>query len=599
MKKTITQLSIVLAAIFIPAAGLFAQSVNLQHLGTYYSDVFDESAAEIVAYEKSTEMLFVINANDVSVDVIDISDPTSPTLDQQINMSSYGGSANSVAIMNGIVAVAVENNNKQANGVVVFLDSAGNYINDVNVGALPDMVTFTPDGNYVLCANEGEPSDDYLNDPEGTISIIDISNGVGSASVTTATFTSFNANPPSDPSVRNYGNNGAQTFAQDMEPEYITVSSDSKTAYVSLQENNAIAVVDIENATVTDIFGLGFKDHSQSGKGLDPSDRDDKINIQNYPVFGIPLPDAIASYDVGGTTYIVTANEGDAREYAAYEEEDRVKDLDLDTVAFPNYAELQEDTVLGRLTITLTLGDTDNDGDYEELYCLGTRSFSIYDESGSLVFDSDDDFEQITAQDYPDYFNANNDENDSFESRSDNKGPEPEGVAIAEIEGKVFAFIGLERIGGIMVYDVTDPANSTFVQYINNRDFTQEDTSRAAGDLGPEGLVVIHKDDSPNGEYLLAVGNEVSGTTSIFQIDVVVGIEENGNNSSSIKVFPNPSNGDVIYFSEKISGSVFDVTGKQVLSFNNRITINTNQLKDGFYFIRTLEGEELKMIIQR
>ncbi|MGB3202588.1 MAG: choice-of-anchor I family protein [Nodosilinea sp.] len=503
----------------IDAAGPGEPTLSqLVPLGTYKTGIFDDSAAEIVAYDPDSQRLFVVNASVPAVDVLSISDPTNPTQLFSIDPSEFGSSANSVAIANGIVAVAIEAEDKTDSGSVVFFDVDGNFLSAVTVGALPDMLTFTPDGTRVLVANEGEPNDDYSIDPEGSISIIDLTSGVANltpASVTTADFTVFNSQRETlvASGVRIFGPNA--TVAQDVEPEYIAITSDSSTAYVALQENNALAVVDIASGTVTDILPLGFKDHSRFP--LDASDRDGVINITTYPnLFGMYMPDAISLYEVGGETFIVTANEGDARDYAGFAEEARIKDLLLDPLAFPNAAELQADAALGRLTVTTTLGDADGDGLYEALYTFGGRSFSIWDTRGNLVYDSGAEFEHTTAALFPDDFNANNDANNTFDNRSDNKGPEPEGVAIGEIDGRTYAFIGLERFGGIMTYDITNPRESFFVDFVNNRDFAGDAEAGTAGDLGPEGLVFIAAADSPNGNPLLVVGNEVSGTTTVF-----------------------------------------------------------------------------------
>jgi len=236
-------------------------------------------------------------------------------------------------------------------------------------------------------------------------------------------------------------------------------------------------------------------------------------------VKGIYLPDAIASYRVWGYDLIVTANEGDSRDYDGYSEEARVKDVTLDPTAFPDAQILQLEENLGRLKITTAQGDTDNDGDFDELYCYGGRSFSIWSGWGHLLYDSGDEFEQITAVDYPNDFNSTNDENDSFDDRSDDKGSEPEALTLARIFNRTFAFIGLERMGGIMVYDITWPVKPSFVQYVNTRDFSGDPAQGTAGDLAPEGMVYIPWYKSPVwGMPLLVVSNEVSGTTSIYQI---------------------------------------------------------------------------------
>ena len=500
--------------------------IQLSVIGNYETGVFDQSAAEIPAYDPTTQRLFVVNAQSATVEVLDLSDPSQPVKLFDIDVSAFGngGAANSVAVQNGIVAIAVENSDKQANGQVVFYAADGDgttALSNVDVGALPDMLAFTPDGTKLLVANEGEPSDDYTIDPEGSVSIIDLSGGVANLTqpnVTTATFNAFDAQREDliAAGVRIFGPNASTS--QDFEPEYIAVSADSTTAWIALQENNAFAVLDLTTGQITDILPLGFKDHSLPGNGIDASDRDAGINIQPWPVFGMYMPDAIAAYSVGGQTFIVSANEGDARDYAGFAEESRIADLTLDATAFPNAVDLQSDEQLGRLTVTTTLGQNEN-GEYEALYAYGSRSFSIWDAAGNLVFDSGDDFEQITASLLPNDFNANNDENGSFESRSDNKGPEPEGVTLGQINGRTYAFIGLERIGGVMVYDITDPSAAEFVEYINPRDFAGDAAAGTAGPLGPEGLVFISAQDSPTGFPLLVVSNEVSGSTTIFSIN--------------------------------------------------------------------------------
>ncbi|MGF1673971.1 MAG: choice-of-anchor I family protein [Rivularia sp. (in: cyanobacteria)] len=495
--------------------------INLSKISTFTS----EDGAEIVAHDPTTQRLFVTTGD--TVEIIDISNPASPTKFGEIDITTIGGGVNSVAVKNGIVAVAVEANTAQEPGVVAFYNTDGVFQSSVAVGALPDMLTFTPDGTKILVANEGEPNEDYTVDPEGSISIIDVSGGIANATVTTAGFTGFNDQKQAliDSGVRIFG--PGATVAQDLEPEYIAVSPDGSKAFVTLQENNAIAVVDITSATVTDILPLGYKDHSLPGNGLDASDRDDRINIRNWPIFGMYQPDSIASFEADGKTYYLTANEGDARirptdddilpppnddEGDIFNEEVRIGNnaVVLDPTAFPNAAELKNNANLGRLLITNTLGDTDGDGDYDQLYAFGARSFSIWDDQGKLVFDSGDQLEQITAELTPDLFNANNGDPADVDTRSDNKGPEPEGATVGVINGKTYGFIALERAGGgVMVYDLSNPTAPEFIQYI-----------RTEGDISPEGLKFISAAESPNGNPVLAVANEISNTTTLYNIDV-------------------------------------------------------------------------------
>jgi hypothetical protein len=501
------------------------------------------SSAEITAYDPLSKRLFVINGANASVDVLNFADPTNPTLIRSIPTADVGaglGGINSVAVFNGIVALAVEASPKTNNGVVAWLRASDLVMLGTDtVGALPDMLTFTPDGRYLLVANEGEPNSYGQSDsvdPEGTVSIVEVSGLTPTATtsslvrtVSPVGFASFNSQLASlqAAGVRIYGPNAS--VAKDLEPEYITISADSATAYVTLQENNAIAIIDIATKTVTSIKPLGFKDHNLAGMGMDVSDKDGGINtnsgtptikISPVPVKGMYLPDAIASYTVAGKTYLITANEGDTRDGAGFNEETRVRTYctaGLDPAVFTDAANQILDSNLGRLRITTTpngnVTGKNSAGQCTELYSFGSRSFSIWSSDVSRVFDSGDDLEQRTKALPNVLFNASHD-NNTLDSRSTSKGPEPEGVAVAKFGSKTFAFIGLERVGGVMVYDVTDPTAAKFVNYLNTRD-------GITGDRGPEGLTIIKASDSPNGKPLLVVGNETSGTTAVFQINLV------------------------------------------------------------------------------
>ena len=290
---------------------------------------------------------------------------------------------------------------------------------------------------------------------------------------------------------------------------------------MTLQENNAFATLNIRQAKFEKLVALGFKDHQREGWGLDASDRDGPaINIKNWPLWGMYLPDAIASFQVKGRTYLVTANEGDARAYPGFSEEARVGSLTLDPDAFPDpvaAAALKSNAQLGRLNVTNTLGDLDGDGAFEKLFVFGGRSISVWSPDGQQYWDSKAELETITAAALPTAFNSDNAANASFDTRSDNKGPEPEGVTVGKLFGAHYAFVALERIGGIVVYEVTDPRHPRFVTYFSDRDFTAADP-RLAGDLGPEGLLFIPAEDSPSGTPLLVVSNEISGSTSVLEI---------------------------------------------------------------------------------
>ena len=509
-------------------------SIQLNHIGT-----IKLSGAEISDFDPISQRLFVTgeSANKPVLQVVDVSDANNPTQVTNIDLSSLGAGIQSVAVRKGIgtgnsiVAIAISANISTDPGKIAFYDAVTlTKISEVTVGALPDMITFTADGSKLLVTNEGEPSENYAIDPEGSISIIDVSGNIASldnSKVTTANFTAFNGQKETltAAGVRLFGLNA--TVAQDLEPEYIAVSPDGKTAFVTLQENNAFAVLDIATASITKIVPLGFKDHNLPGNGLDASDRDvngtssggGKINIQNWPIFGMYQPDAISSFQIADKTYYITANEGDARirptangtfgnEGSLFNEEARVSSLNLDPTAFPNATELKKPENLGRLTVTNKLGDTDGDGDFDQLYAYGARSFSIWDDQGKLVYDSGDQIEQILKQQTPTFFNANNGSATEFDTRSDNKGPEPESAIVGVINGIPYGFVGLERAGGgVMVYNLSNPTAPQFVQYI-----------RTEGDVSPEGLKFISAENSPNFRPMLAVSNEVSNTVSFYEI---------------------------------------------------------------------------------
>ena len=527
----------VLSACIEPGPGT-PNGLSLQKIGGY-AHAGGLSSAEITAYDEHSKRLFVVNGALGSIDVLDLSDPSQPTLIASLAATDIGpdlGAINSVAVHNGIVALAIEAAPKTASGLVAWLRAKDlTLLGTDTVGALPDMLTFTPDGTHLLVANEGEPNSynqaDSV-DPEGSISIIRVQGLNPNAArlqreVHTAGFGEFNDQIDNlrTAGVRIYGPNAS--VAQDLEPEYITVAADGNTAWVTLQENNAVAVLDIKARQVTAIRPLGFKDHSLDGMGMDVSDEDGGVNtnsgtpairIAPVPVKGMYLPDTIASYQANGKTWLITANEGDARaDWPGFNEETRVRahcTLGLDPVVFADAANQVRDSNLGRLRITSTPngGQTGKNaaGQCTELYSFGARSFSIWSSDLQRVYDSGDQFEQRTQKLDNVKFNASND-NNTFDGRSPAKGPEPEGVAIATFASRTYAFIGLERVGGIMVYEVTKPQAPSFVTYANDRNGVD-------GDRGPEGLHVIPAAKSPNGKPLLVVGNETSGTTAIYEI---------------------------------------------------------------------------------
>lgn len=562
------------------------KSLSLEVVGSYVSgNAFDTSSAEIVSYDNMTDRLYVVNAENKSVDVLRFNDQHQPVKTDAINLQTAAeaahiaiGAANSVSAKQGLVAIAIENSNKQQDGIIALYRSSDlSLMNTYPAGALPDMVIITDDGQYILAANEGEPSKDYTVDPEGSVTLIDISAGTDNskAVVTQISFRDFNEGNTRYNELNNVRiprPHGA-SVAQDLEPEYIALTDNGK-AVVSLQENNALAVIDIAKASVDSINGLGLKswagkDAGGQGYQLDLTNKDGQFTLASYPqLAGYYMPDTIASFSIDGTPYVMTANEGDGREYIyettqskceakghqwdgddnsksanytlltgdciSYTDETRGKKLKV-SAQHP----LMDSSVYGKNTIAngKAIGRTkvvvDNADAYhiaadQTVKTFGARSFSIWTLDGEQVFDSGDQLSKLANS--AAHFNASNDANTN-DDRSDDKGVEPEAVEVANIRGNTIAFIGLERQGGIAAYDVSNPKTPVFLDYINNRNFNanvctevDKDGECANGvynpdvkDLGPESIEYFTR----KGAHFIAVGNEVSGTTTVYKLNIM------------------------------------------------------------------------------
>lgn len=535
--------------------------VSLTVLGTQKTGPFrteDPRVAEINAFDADGRRIYVVNPRDGRLDIIDASDPSAlqPAGSLDIVQACQavqgldcplqaGAEPNSVAVSGNLLGVALANVVRTDNGHAVFFELRGTdpprFVAAVEVGALPDMITFTDDGKYALTADEGEPSADYTIDPPGSVSIVELRRLERGGAVRRVGFERFDR-----PELRAaLEQSGVRVFgpgasvAQDLEPEYI--ATEKNKAYVTLQENNALAIINIAGGTVEKLVPLGLKDHSRPGQGLDPSDQDTAvnggINIANWPVSGLYQPDAVHAFSVRGRTWLVMANEGDAREYdppgpvVGYVEALRLGNAAyvLDPTIFPNAAALKLPAALGRLNVSRASGDLDGDGDFDRIDVFGARSISIRDQQGRLVWDSGDLLEQLSASlDAAglNLFNTTNTAN-TRENRSDDKSVEPESVVVGEVNGHPYAFVGLERDSGIAVFDLSRPEAPALVRYVNNRRFPRNPTTGAllactdvndCGDLGPEGLTFVPATESPTRRPLLIVSNEVSSTTTVWDV---------------------------------------------------------------------------------
>ena len=501
-----------------------------------------EGGSEVVVHEGGK--LFSTNGN---LDRIDIYDIAAGALEASIDLTTLEGydGVQSVAVKDGIIAVAVSRANGEVTvfgqtvasaepGFVALFDAeTQELLSTVDVGNLPDQLTFTPDGTKLLVAGEGEFNQDTIDDgvvqnPLGTVAIIDVADPTA-PSANVIDFTRFDG---FEDLARNIGIRiqDGETFGRDVEPEYIAVSPDSTTAYVSLQENNALGVIDLETGVVEDVRSLGTQDFSQVA--FDPLD-DGNIDIRTFDgVVGFRMPDAIATAELGGEVFVLTANEGDSRDF----DEARVFDLFEDGLLDEDFANQliadgsldpeNEDFGLGRLEVSSIDGDTDGDGDIDLIHAFNSRSFSIFNEDGDLVFDSGSDFERIIADIAPERFNDDDGEDD--EDRSDAKGPEPEAIITGDVDGRTYAFIGLERDSGIMIYDITTPADAFFVDYIPG--FDEEFGENEGDNQGPETIAFIPAEESTSGAAQIAVAYEISGTVAVYDLftdGVVIDDDEN------------------------------------------------------------------------
>ncbi|MEC1523798.1 choice-of-anchor I family protein [Neobacillus niacini] len=515
------------------AEGNMTDSIEMKKIAGYSIGVTDEDGgvAEIVKYNSDNKKFYVINGKGHTIDIVSLeslsSSNTVQTLEKEksidiakaVNTATFTyGDVTSIDIntTKDIIVAAVQDVEYTKNGKIIVMNYDGDIQKTFDVGVQPDMVKITSDGKTILSANEGEPRNGLVNgvDPEGSVSIIDIEND----NITNVKFDDESV-IADDVHIRN---NGTKANAvTDFEPEYIAVSEKAGKAYVTLQENNAIATIDYKAGKTIAVNSLGYKDHTLTGNELDAA-RNDKIEIESLPILGSYMPDSVEYVSIRGNDYLITANEGDATEWEEFVNVADLKKVKGSIVPnaslFKGMPEAEVQAAYNRMLNTKdfekleVLTDRGNDA----IYTLGGRSFSIWNANTmELVYDSGSDLERITAERFPDVFNWSNDDN-VFEKRSAKKGPEPEDVKVGIIGNDVYAFIGLERIGGVMTYNISNPENAEFANYLNTRDFS----ATIAGDVAPEGLAFVSAEESPTGRPLVLVGNEVSGTVSVNEVQV-------------------------------------------------------------------------------
>lgn len=502
--STLLLSSTVLTTQLASAEGNMSDSIEMKKIAGYSIGVTDEDGgvAEIVKYNRDNERFYVINGKGHTIDIVSLENLTSSNSVQTLEKEK------SIDIAKAV------NTETFTYGDVTSIDI--NTAKDIVVAAIQD-VDYTKNGKIIVMNYEGEIQKTYDVggvDPEGSVSIIDVE----SDKISNVKFDDESV-IADDVHIRN---NGTKANAvTDFEPEYIALSEKAGKAYITLQENNAIATIDYKAGNTLAVNSLGYKDHSLPGNELDAA-RNDKIEIESLPILGSYMPDSVEYVNIGGNDYLITANEGDATEWEEFENVADLKNIkgniELDANLFKGMGEEEVQAAFNRMINTKdfekleVLTDRGNDA----IYTLGGRSFSIWNANTlELVYDSGSDLERITAERFPEVFNWSNDDN-AFEKRSAKKGPEPEDVKVGMIGNEVYAFIGLERIGGVMTYNISNPGKAEFANYINTRDFS----GTIAGDVAPEGLAFVAAEESPTGRPLVLVGNEVSGTVSVNEVQV-------------------------------------------------------------------------------
>lgn len=574
-------------------------SIKINKISEYKVGVTNEDGgvAEIVKYNRDNGKFYLVNGstNPPSLEIVALTNEQVLTREKSIDVKllaeqdgfQYGDltSVNVNTVVKEVVVAVAELASDKA-GKVLVLNYDGELLREYEVGIQPDMITRTTDGKYIMTANEGEPRDPGI-DPKGSVSIIDTTTGV----VNNLYFDNpaliddqviIRGATDAKGKITTLGTKADALY--DLEPEYIAISEDGRYAYVALQENNAIATISLETQSIISVKGLGYKDLSLPYNALDVV-KDNKILLENVPFKGMYMPDGIASHTINGVNYIFTANEGDATGWDNRSNESNVSSLKANLDANSAAAQfLANTTTYDKLEAASGMPN-------DSIYLYGARSFSIWNgDTMTQVFDSGNEFERVVGQRLPQYFNVSNN-NTTLDSRSTKKGPEPEDVKVGQVGTQLLAFIGFERVGGIAVYNVTNPSHAQFVNYTNTRDYTKGlDT-----DSAPEGLEFISAKDSPTGKPILLVAHEVGGTVAVYELDVETYsfkaasyTYQQGAAVSLAAQLEGVANleTDVVWASSNPAIAAVDTTGSLTLGNTGTVTITVTS-KDGYSEAKT------------
>jgi hypothetical protein len=503
-----------------------------------------EGSAEIATYHAGSKRIFATNGVKNTIDIFDISDVANPTKVGSVALSPYGNDVTSVAAGKDVVVAVVNVSDKfsatgvptTTNGKIVVFDTAGKVLSSPDVlGVLPDSVSFAPNGTTALVAIEAQPvcakddpataakeDADYTkaSDPVGGVTVVDLSDPAAPV----LKFAGFDQFTVSEMRAKGIAvSSVVNNVSKDFEPEFAT-AIDNEFAYVTIQEANAIGKLNIQTATFESITRAFESKVSQVAR--DTSDRDAGAGPRYYPnVVGASQPDAIAGFKMGSGNYFITANEGDAREYTCLNDDLRAASLKVDPRRFADWKTLSGSAALGRAKVNPNNGDRDGDGDIDTIHLRGSNSMTMY-RNGLPIWDSAEllDKIQTTAFGVANINGSHSLSSDKAtmnyvgQDRSDDKGSEPEGVAVGMVGDRRIAVLGLERMTALAVFDITQPRIPVFIEWLQMLP-TKATPAKDVKYWSPEGIVFVPADKSPSGKALIITSYELSGSLSIHQIE--------------------------------------------------------------------------------
>ena len=548
MKKFPLSLIAVLTASALFAAGqLPAQADEATVKITEISSIASgdgEGSAEIATYHAGSKRIFATNGVKNTIDIFDISDVANPKKVGSVALSPYGNDVTSVAAGKDVVVAVVNVSDKfsatgvptTTNGKIVVFDTAGKVLSSPDVlGVLPDSVSFAPNGTTALVAIEAQPvcakddpataakeDADYTkaSDPVGGVTVVDLSDPTAPV----LKFAGFDQFTVSEMRAKGIAvSSVVNNVSKDFEPEFAT-AIDNEFAYVTIQEANAIGKLNIQTATFESITRAFESKVSQVAR--DTSDRDSGAGPRTYAnVVGASQPDAIAGFKMGSGNYFITANEGDAREYTCLNDDLRASALKVDPRRFADWKTLSGSAALGRAKVNPNNGDRDGDGDIDTIHLRGSNSMTMY-RNGLAIWDSADLLDQIQTAAFG-VANINGSHSLSSDKatmnyvgqdRSDDKGSEPEGVAVGMVGDRRIAVLGLERMSALAVFDITQPRIPVFIEWLQMLP-AKASPAKDVKYWSPEGIVFVPADKSPSGKALIITSYELSGSLSIHQIE--------------------------------------------------------------------------------